>query len=75
MTTLEMKSKTPTKTSPKTDAEWAAYRCQLSCRIGRDALEGKTKAPVGCSPLEFAVFNLLHAVEELSRLKTEKPPH
>ena len=52
---------------PRTDAEWSAYRCQLSCKIGRDALEGKTQPPAGCSPLEYAVFNLLHAVEELSR--------
>ena len=52
---------------PRTPAEWSAYRCQLSCKIGRDALEGKTQPPTGCSPLEYAVFNLLHAVEELSR--------
>ena len=52
---------------PRTEAEWCAYRCQLSCKIGRDVLEGKTKTPAGVSPLEYAVFNLLHAVEELSR--------
>jgi hypothetical protein len=52
---------------PRTPAEWSAYRCQLNCKIGRDALEGKTQPPAGCSPLEYAVFNLLHAVEELSR--------
>jgi hypothetical protein len=52
---------------PRTPAEWSAYRCQLSCKIGRDALEGKTQPPAGCSPLEYAMFNLLHAVEELSR--------
>lgn len=51
---------------PRTEAEWCAYRCQLSCKIGRDALEGKTQPPAGCSPLEYAVFNLLHAVEELA---------
>jgi hypothetical protein len=27
----------------------------------------KTKTPAGITPLEFAMFNLLHAVEELSR--------
>ena len=52
---------------PRTEAEWCAYRCQLSCKIGRDVLEGKTKTPAGVLPLEYAVFNLLHAVEELSR--------
>jgi hypothetical protein len=59
----------------ETPAEWSAYRCQLSCKIGRDALEGKTQPPAGCSPLEYAVFNLLHAVEELSRLNAPHEPH
>ena len=76
-----MKAKTATKTPPpgslkrvvipRTEAEWCAYRCQLSCKIGRDVLEGKTKTPAGVSPLEYAVFNLLHAVEELSRHNAE----
>jgi hypothetical protein len=57
------------KRKPKTDNEWAAYRCQLSCKIGRDALEGKTKSPAGVSAMEYALYNLLHAVEELSRIK------
>jgi len=56
------------KAKPKTPREWFAYRCKLSCKIGRDALDGKTKAPQGVSPLEYAVFNLLHAVEELAEL-------
>ena len=55
------------KKKPQTEAEWAAYRCQLSCKIGRDVLEGRTKTPHGVTPLEYAVFNLLHAVEELSK--------
>lgn len=52
---------------PQTEAQWCAYRCQLSCKIGRDVIDGKTKTPAGVLPLEYAVFNLLHAVEELSR--------
>lgn len=59
---------------PRTEAEWCAYRCQLSCKIGRDVLEGKTKTPAGITPLEYAVFNLLHAVEELSRHNIKKLP-
>jgi hypothetical protein len=39
------------------------YRAQLSCRIGRDVLEGKTKCPSGVQSMEWALFNLLHAVE------------
>jgi hypothetical protein len=59
---------------PKTPAEWSAYRCQLSCQIGRDVLEGKTQPPAGRYPLEYAVFNLLHAVEELSRQNEKGQP-
>jgi len=42
------------------------YRAQLSCRIGRDALEGKTKPPCGTTPTEYALYNLLHAVDEIA---------
>ena len=42
------------------------YRAQLSCQIGRDVLEGKTTAPDGVRPIEYAMFNLLHAVEEIA---------
>jgi hypothetical protein len=59
---------------PQTEVEWCAYRCQLSCQIGRDVLEGKTKTPRGVSPLEYAVFNLLHAIEELSRQNKKGQP-
>lgn len=68
----------PAPKKPATESEWAAYRCQLSCQIGRDALEGKSEVPYGYTKLEFAVYNLLHAVEELSKitmapLNQEKP--
>ena len=59
------------KRVPRTKDEWCAYRCQLSCEIGRDVLDGKTKPPAGVSPLEYAVFNLLHAVQELSRQNSQ----
>lgn len=52
---------------PQTEAELAAMRCQLSCQSGRNALEGRTGLPDGGTRLEYAVFTLLHAVEELSR--------
>jgi hypothetical protein len=42
------------------------YRAKLSCRIGRDAIEGKTPLPEGCTPIEYALFNLLHAIEEIA---------
>lgn len=61
------KKKAPAK--PKTEAEWAAYRCQLSCKLGREVLDGTTKPPLNTTALEYAVYSLLHAVEELSRIK------
>lgn len=42
------------------------YRAQLSCKIGRDVLEGKITPPDGTAPMEWAMFNLLHAVEEIA---------
>jgi hypothetical protein len=47
--------------------KWALYRAQLSCTVGRMALEGDTKIPEGITRLEYAVFNLLHAVEEIAK--------
>jgi hypothetical protein len=49
-----------------TDNEISLYRAKLSCKIGRDAIEGTTRPPDGCSPIEYAVFNLLHAVSEIA---------
>jgi hypothetical protein len=42
------------------------YLAQLSCKIGRDVLEGKAAAPDGVQPIEWAMFNLLCAVEEIA---------
>jgi len=53
-----------TKQKPKTEAEWAAYRCRMECRMGREAIDGKIKSYV--QPLEYALFLLLHAIEDLS---------
>jgi hypothetical protein len=58
---------------PETELEWCIYRCVLSCKIGRDALDGKSDPPAGRTPTEYAIYNLLHAVEELAKSKTLKP--
>jgi len=42
------------------------YRAQLFCMLGRDALEGTTKPPCDATPTEYALYNLLHAVEEIA---------
>lgn len=55
-----------TNDAPKTPSEMAAYRCRAACRIGRDALDEKIATPIGFSALDFAVYNLLNAVEDLS---------
>lgn len=51
---------------PSTDREWALYRVGLVCKAGREALEGK-RIPATCSVVEYALFNLLHAVEDIAR--------
>ena len=43
------------------------YRAQLACKVGRDALEGKTIPPHGTSPVEWAIYNLLHAIEDIAK--------
>ena len=58
------------KKKPETPAEWAAYRCQASCKIGRDALDAIK--PIQDRPsIEYAVYNLLHAVESLGKQVAE----
>ena len=34
--------------------------------MGRDVIVGNTSPPAGTTKLEYAVYNLLHAVEDLS---------
>jgi len=44
-----------------------AYRAQLSCKVGKDVLRGKTGiVPQGVTPVEWALFNLLSAVEDVA---------
>ena len=42
------------------------YRAQLACRIGCDTLDGKLEAPRGTTPTEYALFNLLRAVDDIA---------
>ena len=51
---------------PGCSAKNALYRARLSCAIGRDAIEGRIEIPANVSPMEWAMFNLLHAVEEIA---------
>jgi hypothetical protein len=47
--------------------EFTLYRARLSCKAGRNAIEGKITPPCGLSPIEWAIYNLLHAVEDIAR--------
>lgn len=57
--------KGPSIIRPSNSREWALCRVGLSCKLGRDALEGKN-IPATYSGVEYALFNLLHAVEDLA---------
>jgi len=60
-------------TQPKPSAKcMGLYRAQLSCKIGRDALDGSVQIPDGLRPVEWAMFNLLHAVEEIATAMREE---
>lgn len=56
------------KTDRKKPVIKSLYRARLSCKIGCDALDygGAKKLPPGMSPLEYAVYNLLQAVDEIA---------
>jgi hypothetical protein len=56
----------------ETKSEWSAYRAKLNCRIGRDVIEGKTVAPCNLSRMEYALYNLLHAVEAIADAMSDK---
>ena len=58
---------------PESQRDWSLYRARLACKIGRDALEGK-RVPAVCSAMEYAVFNLLHAVEEIAEAMEHNAP-
>lgn len=42
------------------------YRATLSCRIGCAAIEGTSEPPSGVRPSDYALFNLIKAVEEIA---------
>lgn len=42
------------------------YRCKLSCQLGKDVLNGKTDPPLRTSETQYALYNLLSAIEDLA---------
>jgi hypothetical protein len=59
--------KEPTPKKPQTEREWALYRARLSCKIARDGIEGKCKSMGGADRIEWTLYNLAHAIEEIAR--------
>ncbi len=44
------------------------YRAQLSCKIGKDAIEGRIPAErLAGSAMEYAMYNLLSAIEDIAK--------
>jgi hypothetical protein len=58
--------------TPKTKAEWAAYRAILNCEIGMDTIGGKTVPPRNVAPSDYALYCLLCAVRDLATAALEK---
>ncbi len=42
------------------------YRAKLSCKIGRNALNGDIEMPTGVTVSEWALYNMLSAVEDIA---------
>ena len=42
------------------------YRAQLSCMIARDVIERKTIPPDGVTAVEWALYNMCHAIEDIA---------
>ena len=54
------------KPKPRSQLEWAVERARMSCKVGRDGINGAQDLPDGVTGLEWAVYNLLHAVEDVA---------
>jgi hypothetical protein len=59
-------------TPPKTPIAWAAHRAKLNTKIARDCIAAEKEPPAGVSRMEYALFCLIHAVEELAEIERMK---
>ena len=52
---------------PETPREMALYRGKLSCKLGRDALDGKGmgKNASDVNQIKAALFNVLHVLDDI----------
>jgi len=51
---------------PKTKKELALCRVALSCKIGKDVLEGKGVIPAGMLPEDWIWYQLFSAIADLA---------
>ena len=56
------------KRPERTEAEWCAHRIKLSCEVARSSLAREGTPPHALTEVEYAVFNMLRAIEELGQL-------
>jgi len=49
----------------------ALCRAIISCRVGRDAMDGTLPPPQMATPTEYALYNLLHAIEDIATALAE----
>jgi hypothetical protein len=63
----------PTKRKQKPITHPGLHRAVLSCRIAREAIEKQT-APALATPMEYAVYNLAHAIEEIAEAMMKDNP-
>jgi hypothetical protein len=51
---------------PKTEREWTLYRARMNCQIGGEAITGKMIPPDGVGRVEYALYCLLHSIEDVA---------
>lgn len=52
---------------PTTPRGWALWHARKNCEMGKEGLDSGRGVPADCEPMEWAVYQLLCAVEELAR--------
>ena len=72
---MSTRKQKPSPPKPKTPRDCALYRAKLSCKIGRDTIDGVTEPPGKVTILEYPAFCALNAIEDIATaLAEEKKP-
>lgn len=56
----------PSLPLPNDTAGWALYRAKLSCRIGKDALNGTAEVPNEVTSSDWVLYQMLCAIEDIA---------